>query len=67
MSDVDMWASRDAGDGMSKHEERNLFGAQEVNEGNAFLTVGMKTNIHSLSVIKSPAIVDFRLSKRGCR
>jgi hypothetical protein len=64
---VDVWASCDAWNGVSKDEEWNLFGTQEVYKGNAFLAIRMKTHIHSLTVIESPTIVNFGLSKRRCR
>jgi hypothetical protein len=49
---------------VSKRQEWNILGSQEVNKSNAFRAVWMKADVHSLPVIESPTIVNVRLSKR---
>jgi hypothetical protein len=53
-----MWSCRYAGNGVSKHQERNLFGSQEVDKPNTLRTIRMKSNVQTLAVIKSPTIVN---------
>ena len=55
---MDMWSCRDAGNGVSKRQERNVLGSQEVNKGNALRAIWMKADVHTLAVIESPAIVN---------
>jgi hypothetical protein len=55
---VDVWSCRYTGNGVSKHQEWNLFGSQEVNKGNPLQTIRMKPNIQTLAVIESPTIVN---------